>query len=644
MPATCSPSRPPGEGALRRRGAGSRRRRRAHRRRGPRRRDARLQRPQPRSAGARLTAPAGTLDGPCNWRRYLPCFAMNPRSTRALGEPDARLAIGEVARPIALAALAGLSHRSPLVVACPTGTMAGQLADDLAQFLAARSGGGPAGMGDAAVRAGEPVGRDDGPAPRVALAAARARALPGGHRRRCASAAPAPRSRRGRRRARHRAPGRGDRPRRPRQAPRELRLPPRGAGRAPWRVRPAWRDHRRVPVHRRRTRAHRPVGRRGRPPHDVRRERPTLDGRCRRGDRLPGSRADPDRRRSRARASASSPPSRGAASTGNASAEGALFDGMESWLPWLCGDGLATTSRCSPTCCPSRPRSCWSNRGAAATGRSTCSPRRTTSRGPWRPRGSASAELAFPRLHAEPDRLLAGVRRVLVDRRGARVAGDTDRRGVGLGPGRGRRRRGSSHRLNQLLARRLPGRGRRRRRRLGSPASRACSSTTGLDLPVVDPSATDITRPGGRIVVAPLHHGVTIPNGLGRRDRRERPHRTTARPPPSPTPPPRRRRGLRGPQAGDVRRALPARRRPVRGDGQALDRRRRARLPAPCLQGQRQALRPVGPDRHAAPVRRRRGARRCTASAGPTSPRPRAGCARRCARSPRSSSCSTRSG
>ena len=74
--------------------------------------------------------------------------------TRALAEPDARLAIGEVARPIAVAALAGLSRRRPLVVACPTGTMAGQLADDLAQFLGRRRGGPVPGLGDAAVRAG----------------------------------------------------------------------------------------------------------------------------------------------------------------------------------------------------------------------------------------------------------------------------------------------------------------------------------------------------------------------------------------------------------------------------------------------------------------------------------------------------------
>jgi transcription-repair coupling factor (superfamily II helicase) len=56
---------------------------------------------------------------------------------RALGEPGAVLAVPEVARPISIAALAQLSERRPLVVACPTGTAAGQLADDLAEFLGA---------------------------------------------------------------------------------------------------------------------------------------------------------------------------------------------------------------------------------------------------------------------------------------------------------------------------------------------------------------------------------------------------------------------------------------------------------------------------------------------------------------------------
>ena len=47
------------------------------------------------------------------------------------------MAVVEVARPISIAALAALSSRRPLVVACPTGTMAAQLGDDLVQFVPA---------------------------------------------------------------------------------------------------------------------------------------------------------------------------------------------------------------------------------------------------------------------------------------------------------------------------------------------------------------------------------------------------------------------------------------------------------------------------------------------------------------------------
>ena len=72
------------------------------------------------------TAPLESLPG---------LLRSEPGLTRALGEPDARLAVVEVARPIAIAALVNLSNRRPLVVACPTGTMAAQLADDLMQFV-----------------------------------------------------------------------------------------------------------------------------------------------------------------------------------------------------------------------------------------------------------------------------------------------------------------------------------------------------------------------------------------------------------------------------------------------------------------------------------------------------------------------------
>ena len=55
-----------------------------------------------------------------------------PSATRAPASPSSRSP-----RPISIAALAGLSSSRPLIVTCPTGTMAGQLADDLRQFLPA---------------------------------------------------------------------------------------------------------------------------------------------------------------------------------------------------------------------------------------------------------------------------------------------------------------------------------------------------------------------------------------------------------------------------------------------------------------------------------------------------------------------------
>ncbi len=64
-----------------------------------------------------------------------PLLRDEPALTVALGTPSARLAITEVARPISIAALAHLSDRSPLIVACPTGTDAARLQDDLVHFL-----------------------------------------------------------------------------------------------------------------------------------------------------------------------------------------------------------------------------------------------------------------------------------------------------------------------------------------------------------------------------------------------------------------------------------------------------------------------------------------------------------------------------
>ena len=60
-----------------------------------------------------------------------------PALTQALGDPTGFVAVPESARALAIAALAQLGAKRPLVVACPTGTDAGQLYDDLVQYMPA---------------------------------------------------------------------------------------------------------------------------------------------------------------------------------------------------------------------------------------------------------------------------------------------------------------------------------------------------------------------------------------------------------------------------------------------------------------------------------------------------------------------------
>ncbi|TPW14442.1 MAG: mfd [Acidimicrobiaceae bacterium] len=60
-----------------------------------------------------------------------------PGLTHAFGDPQAMIAVSEAARAVAIAALSRLGGRRPLVIACPTGSDAGQLLDDLSQFLPA---------------------------------------------------------------------------------------------------------------------------------------------------------------------------------------------------------------------------------------------------------------------------------------------------------------------------------------------------------------------------------------------------------------------------------------------------------------------------------------------------------------------------
>ncbi|MEI8239816.1 MAG: transcription-repair coupling factor, partial [Actinomycetota bacterium] len=58
-----------------------------------------------------------------------------PALTQAIGSASGLVAVPESARAISVAALAQLSERRPLIVACATGTDAGQLYDDLVQFM-----------------------------------------------------------------------------------------------------------------------------------------------------------------------------------------------------------------------------------------------------------------------------------------------------------------------------------------------------------------------------------------------------------------------------------------------------------------------------------------------------------------------------
>ncbi|MEI8391651.1 MAG: transcription-repair coupling factor [Actinomycetes bacterium] len=66
----------------------------------------------------------------------LPVALRDDRALMTLiGSPDGTVAVPETARSIAIAALAQLSGRRPVIVACPTSTMAAQLADDIKAFM-----------------------------------------------------------------------------------------------------------------------------------------------------------------------------------------------------------------------------------------------------------------------------------------------------------------------------------------------------------------------------------------------------------------------------------------------------------------------------------------------------------------------------
>jgi len=76
-----------------------------------------------------------TLDRPMRLDALPPLLRAEPALTQAFGNPNGFIAVPEAARALSIAALAQLSDRRPLVVACPTGTDAGQLYDDLVSYM-----------------------------------------------------------------------------------------------------------------------------------------------------------------------------------------------------------------------------------------------------------------------------------------------------------------------------------------------------------------------------------------------------------------------------------------------------------------------------------------------------------------------------
>ncbi|MEY4174256.1 MAG: transcription-repair-coupling factor, partial [Actinomycetota bacterium] len=84
-----------------------------------------------------MRAPTDTLLARMSLASLPRLLRSEPALTRAIGSANGFVAVPESARALAVAALAQLSDRRPLVVACPTGTDAGQLFDDLSQYMPA---------------------------------------------------------------------------------------------------------------------------------------------------------------------------------------------------------------------------------------------------------------------------------------------------------------------------------------------------------------------------------------------------------------------------------------------------------------------------------------------------------------------------
>ena len=234
-------------------------------------------------------------------------------------------------------------------------------------------------------------------------------------------------------------------------------------------------------------------------------------------------------------------------------------------------------------------------------------------------------------------------RRVLDDRLDARLPRYPRGAGVRLGARRRRRQRAhaTAHRPDHPG---LHDHGRGRRRRFGRPPPRdpARARPRLPDRPTRGHRRERWSRQRfdrGRPDPSWLHR----PERQGGDRRRERPHRQAARPPQGAAAQARGHHHLRGSEARQLRRAPHPRRRALRGDGQAHD--RRASSATTCSSPTRAATsctcRPTRSTRSASTSAARHPT--STGSAAATSPSRRAGSSRPCARSPRSSWCSTRS-
>ena len=433
-----------------------------------------------------------------------PLLRDEPGLTRALGEPDARLAVVEVARPVSIAALASLSGRRPLVVACPTGTMAGQLADDVAQFLPDGSVAlFPAWETLPFERVSpsvETMGqrlevlwrlRDPARAPAVVVTGVRAllqRLGPGATDVEPIEVHPGALVDPDELAARLVTFGY----RREELVEHRGEFARRGAivdvfpstADAPIRI-DLWGDE---------------VDRLTR--FGVNDQRSTED--------LHTARIFPARELMstdavRARAAALVADEPWGREQWERLAEGLLFEGMESWLPWLIeGETLLTdvlpeTAKVvlvEPRRMRDRARDLLAEEADLAS----------TLASTW----ARDADTTFPRLHADPERLLAGQRAAWhID--SAPESPDTpvvEASGWGPVVGDGA---GLVARLTQLLADRYrvivaaDGEG-------SADRLAALLREHGLDLAVHRGAAGDLTRPGGHVVVAPLHHGVTLPS------------------------------------------------------------------------------------------------------------------------------------